>query len=253
MTIDGLPKILEDTINNILKSSMLSSWNIRGESTMLHLSIRFNMDAMGVPKTDIMPGITYRKVSPSQANRNKDRAVDWDTNKAANQVCDNICGDKKVVEKTVDIDQLTAQGGEITTDCAFKVQSKPKETILLDQDSKSVLPSTKSSESSQGPVKSSTVTLTNTVTPRSKGAPLDRFPQGARSQDHKQYGSQFSKGSGFAVDHSKDNRLKQCDKCQTRSRGSDVTFCEDCNSWMCYRCHHMHNPTCCNYHLMMRR
>ena len=241
MTIDGLPKILEDTVNNILKSSRLSSWNIRGEGTMLQLSIRFNMDAMGDTNTDSMPSVTYRKVSPSQEKRNKDRAVEWDTNKVSNQECDNICGDKNIIENPSDEDKQTAQGGKISRECALKDQSKPKANILLDQNSKSVLPTAKSSESNQGPVKSSTMTVTSTVTSRSRAAPS---AQGGKPQEHKQYGS-FTRGSGIAADHNKENRLNQCEKCQTRSRGTGVTFCPDCNVQMCYYCHYMHNPNCC--------
>ena len=78
MSVRGLPKLLEKALNDILDTGSVSSWNIRVDSKMCQLSIRFNMadtladkslNTTGIDSTNI----TFRKVPPSQISRDKRR------------------------------------------------------------------------------------------------------------------------------------------------------------------------------------
>jgi hypothetical protein len=114
MPIFGLPKIIENTINGILDSSNVSSRNIREGEGTLQISIRFNMEAIDIVGPDTR-NVTYRKVPPSQAKRDTNRAMAWSTCKNANR-------DKDTDEQTRNVFTPgdTFQDGEPTTEGAFK-------------------------------------------------------------------------------------------------------------------------------------
>ena len=47
MSVNRLPKLLENTMHNILDSSIVTSWNIRGDISQCQVTIRFKMADMG--------------------------------------------------------------------------------------------------------------------------------------------------------------------------------------------------------------
>ena len=77
MPIIGLPNILENSLNNILDSMDISSWNIKGENDSMQVIIRFKMAAVDESCSNRHSNITYRKLPPSQVQRDKNRAKEW--------------------------------------------------------------------------------------------------------------------------------------------------------------------------------
>ena len=75
MPLYGLPKILENNINNILDCSELTSWNIRGDTSNVQVTIRFTqVEPSDMTRIDTS-NITYRKAPPSQLRRDRERAL----------------------------------------------------------------------------------------------------------------------------------------------------------------------------------
>ena len=63
-----LPKTLEIALKNLLEEHNLSGWSIHGSQKITTLVLRFNMEDH-IQNQDIK----YKRVSPSQLNRDKDR------------------------------------------------------------------------------------------------------------------------------------------------------------------------------------
>ena len=75
MPLFGLLKLLEDSLNNILDTAVISSWNIRVNDSNCQLSIRFNMvDKLDDTVPIDSSNITFRKAPPSRVNRDRKRA-----------------------------------------------------------------------------------------------------------------------------------------------------------------------------------
>lgn len=75
MTVIGLPKVLENSLNDLLKSCKLTSWNIHGGIETVQLSIRFAI--LDIENSTYMDtsNVTYRKMPPCQTKRNRERAM----------------------------------------------------------------------------------------------------------------------------------------------------------------------------------
>ena len=126
MPIIGLPKLLESSINTILDSCRITSWNIRGETENLQISIRF-----AIVDTETSPyiepsNITYRKVPPCQVRRDKERLMmrnkpdqvdngfdnliitkEASTLISNNQYDDSICNTMSPLQAQVQVDGMT--------------------------------------------------------------------------------------------------------------------------------------------------
>ena len=98
MPLYGMPKILENSINNILDSANVSSWNIRGDDRdYLQVTIRFNMvDNNPTVGAIDQSNITYRRMTPSQVKRNKERAMMINLEKTEER--ENIVDNKSIPE-----------------------------------------------------------------------------------------------------------------------------------------------------------
>ena len=74
-----LPKHLCATLDNFLKDSLLTSWNVQSNSKVATITIRFKVDAVQdqgqEPVLDY--STKYKHVAESQQKRDKDRAQQW--------------------------------------------------------------------------------------------------------------------------------------------------------------------------------
>ena len=122
MPVTGLPKILDNSLSNILDELHVTSWNIKSSSEGMQVWIRFsnNMDTE-TPMTNI----TYRKAPPSQQKRNKERASDWQ-NKPN---CDMVDGstDNEIVKSGIDINNTASKLNE---ECAFNTDTQRSEAKI---------------------------------------------------------------------------------------------------------------------------
>ena len=75
MPLIGLPVILENILDVLLKDTDLTSWYMKSESDFTQLTVRFrNMAATdGQSQTDCK----YKKMTPSQMTRDKSRCAIW--------------------------------------------------------------------------------------------------------------------------------------------------------------------------------
>ena len=87
MPVIGLPKVLENSLNTILDDLSVSSWNMKGDDGSMQVWIRFRTDVDTQTALN-NTNITYRKVPPSQVNRNRDRASNWQ-NKQTEKITDH--------------------------------------------------------------------------------------------------------------------------------------------------------------------
>lgn len=68
MPVEGLPLILENTLQDILRQHMITSWTIKGGTKFSEVRIRFNMASMPFGE------VKYRKEPPSRIKRDTRRA-----------------------------------------------------------------------------------------------------------------------------------------------------------------------------------
>ena len=69
MPLQGLPSILEVSMEQMLDTYNITSWSIRSGNKFSEVSIRFNMTA------DVHTETKYRKVPPSRLTRDRERAA----------------------------------------------------------------------------------------------------------------------------------------------------------------------------------
>lgn len=82
MPLEGLPKVLEVMLDNMLSDSSLSSWFVKGGHDFTQITIRFDTSAMTQNTED---KIMYKKVSKRKIERDSNRAEQW-RNKATTNV-----------------------------------------------------------------------------------------------------------------------------------------------------------------------
>ena len=70
MPLEGLPKILEVTLEALLKDISMSSWQIRSGKDCTQVTLRFSMSAMTV---EAVVDSHYKKMTPSQMSRDRSR------------------------------------------------------------------------------------------------------------------------------------------------------------------------------------
>ena len=98
MPVIGLPKTLEISLSGILEDFNVTSWNIRGDTDGMQVTIRFKTDELHMDTSNI----TFRKVPPSQIRRNRDRAVSWrETDKNQPSKCVNSIDVQKPDESSI--------------------------------------------------------------------------------------------------------------------------------------------------------
>ncbi len=78
MTIQELPKPLESTLDTLLMDNQLTSWHIKGGQHFIQVTIRFSTTAIGPNIAEVK----YRKASPSQIIRDKNRAKEHEKHTA---------------------------------------------------------------------------------------------------------------------------------------------------------------------------
>ena len=70
MPVEGLPKVLENTLDTLLKEYSLSSWQIRGGEIYTQVTLRFPASAI----TAETGTVQYRRAPPSRVKRDQFRS-----------------------------------------------------------------------------------------------------------------------------------------------------------------------------------
>ena len=110
MPVEGLPKVLETTLDSLLKNNLLSSWIMRGGDEFIQLSIRFSNTAIAAD----MGEVKYRRASQSRLARDRLRAgymhqscsndqTENGSNVSTTQTQDNVNFDNKTSNKEVQL------------------------------------------------------------------------------------------------------------------------------------------------------
>ena len=109
MPVHGLPKILECTLSQVLDELIVSGWSVKGEDDSTTVWIRFRSDTVHPNSSTNHVNATYRKVPPSQLKRNRERAMNWNSDKK-----------QQVEEIQIDNDEIEQYTVEKPTiSCAF--------------------------------------------------------------------------------------------------------------------------------------
>ena len=97
MPVSGLPNNLEVYLNETLRGSTITSWNIRGEQDYTQVTIRFGSTAM------LDTNVKYRKVPPSRIVRDKARAARYNDQVEVQQASEHIFTqtDEPVIENSL--------------------------------------------------------------------------------------------------------------------------------------------------------
>ena len=70
MPLYGLPYVLERVLGQLIDDELLSSWSIHGKENGTWITLKFNNDET----MDTVPDMKYKKVTPSQHRRDRERA-----------------------------------------------------------------------------------------------------------------------------------------------------------------------------------
>ncbi len=80
MPVEGLPKILENTLDTLLEENLLSSWNIKGGQYFIQLNLRFTTASNQPSQREVK----YRRAPPSQIARDRQHAETHETTNTYN-------------------------------------------------------------------------------------------------------------------------------------------------------------------------
>ena len=128
---------LEVTINNILKSADVSSWNIKGDNTSLQVWIRFNMDDEDSSGHLKECSTTYRRVPPGQRIRDRDRAMAWSNDKSRittdmKPECEESCANDVTESNNAEGGAFNTSDTNTNTECSAEtsqVSSSPSSDV----------------------------------------------------------------------------------------------------------------------------
>ena len=124
MPVDGLPLVLEKTLETLLEGYTMSSWNIRGGNEFTQVTLRF---AVSGPKMDTIDNRYYKRKSRSQVVRDSVRLGEW-KNKHHNEA---LCSDLATCNMNADKDKST---GNISDTSSVLDTQENQQPILEDYD-----------------------------------------------------------------------------------------------------------------------
>ena len=215
-------------MSGILEELTVSSWNIKGEDNSMQIWIRFKTDDTQIDRESV----TYRKMSPSQVKRNKDRAANRTTTQH-----DLLCEEVKESETIESVDDADHK------ECAFKQQYDTEINVAVETDQQKCINDLGNLAVQESSERFEAATCQDTAShrdPSTSTNPSQHNRYHTRSQSNRNRPRPF-KYKSVSVPL----KCRYCERDYTIHTPSQSYFCNRCPCFICVRCveNHMHHKS----------